>query len=86
MRRKGRQIIYKTPEEIELIRQSCLLVCKTLAHVGSMLRPGMTGAEADEAFEEYFERDPKKGQVALGADHLKAGRLDEARTVGLTED
>ncbi|MCB0635268.1 MAG: type I methionyl aminopeptidase [Lewinella sp.] len=54
MRRKGRQIIYKTPEEIELIRASCLLVCKTLAHVGAMLRPGMTGAEADEAAETFI--------------------------------
>lgn len=36
------------------------------------------GREADAAFEEYFERDPDKGIVALGAQHLKAGRKDEA--------
>lgn len=36
------------------------------------------GREADAAFEEYFERDPDKGVVALGAQHLKAGRKDEA--------
>lgn len=54
MRRKGRQIIYKTPEEIELIRESCLLVCKTLAYVGSMLKPGMTGEEIDLKAEEFI--------------------------------
>lgn len=44
-------IYYKTPEEIELIRQSCLLVCKTLSHVGSILKPGMTGAVIDREAE-----------------------------------
>ena len=46
MSRKGRKMIFKTAEEIELIRENCLLVCKTLAYVGSMLKPGMTGEEA----------------------------------------
>ena len=27
---------------------------------------------------EYFDRDPETGEVAVGADHIKAGRLDEA--------
>ncbi|HQU58476.1 MAG: type I methionyl aminopeptidase [Phaeodactylibacter sp.] len=44
-------IIYKTDEEIEFIRQSCLLVCKTLAEVGSIIRPGMTGLQIDKAAE-----------------------------------
>lgn len=56
MRRKGRKIIYKTDEEIELIRQSCLLVSKTLAYVGSLLAPGINGAEVD-AKAETFIRD-----------------------------
>ncbi|HMQ47733.1 MAG TPA: type I methionyl aminopeptidase [Saprospiraceae bacterium] len=47
-------IFYKTAEEIELIRQSCLLVCKTLAHVGSIIRPGISGAEIDKAAEELI--------------------------------
>ena len=34
--------------------------------------------EADEAFEIYFEKDPSRGKVAIGADHMKSGRLDEA--------
>ncbi len=47
-------IYYKTDEEIELIRNSCLLVCKALARVGSMLRPGISGAEIDRAAEELI--------------------------------
>lgn len=51
-----------------------------LAHkkLGRALAALGRGAEADEAFMEYFERDPDTGEVAVGADHLKAGRLDEA--------
>lgn len=51
-----RKMEYKTPEEIELIRQSCLLVSKTLTEVGKMLKPGMTGLEID-TFAEEFIRD-----------------------------
>jgi methionyl aminopeptidase len=47
-------VYYKTDEEVELIRQNCLLVCKVLAHVGSMLRPGVSGAELDKAAEELI--------------------------------
>jgi methionyl aminopeptidase len=54
MRRKGRKIIYKTAEEIELIRASCMLVCKTLAYVGTLLRPGMTGEEIDTKAEAFI--------------------------------
>jgi methionyl aminopeptidase len=49
-----KMIIYKTDEEIELIRQSCLLVSKSLALVGSMIKPGMTGADIDKAAEELI--------------------------------
>jgi len=44
----------KTDEEIELIRASCILVCKTIAHVGSMLRPGITGIELDREAETFI--------------------------------
>jgi methionyl aminopeptidase len=47
-------IFYKTDEEIELIRESCLLVCKTLAHVASIIRPGISGYEIDKAAEELI--------------------------------
>lgn len=45
---------YKTPEEIELSRAACLLVCKTLTEVGKMLRPGLTGKEIDTFAEEFI--------------------------------
>lgn len=40
-------IFYKTEEEIELIRQSCLLVCKALTHVAGLIRPGISGERLD---------------------------------------
>lgn len=47
-------IFYKTDEEVEIIRENCILVCKTLALVGSMLKPGITGAVLDAAAEEFI--------------------------------
>jgi methionyl aminopeptidase len=47
-------IYYKTIEEVELIRKSCLLVCKTLALVGSLLGPGVTGKELDNQAEQLI--------------------------------
>lgn len=44
-------IFYKTEEEIELIRQSSVLVCKALAHVASLIRPGVTGLYLDKEAE-----------------------------------
>ncbi len=48
-------VYYKTDEEVELIKQSCLLVCKALAHVASLIRPGVTGLEMDRAAEELIK-------------------------------
>ena len=36
-------MIFKTSEEVELIRQSCLLVSKALGRVAEIIRPGVTG-------------------------------------------
>ncbi len=44
-------VFYKTQEEIELIRKNCLLVCKALTEVASIIRPGISGAEIDKAAE-----------------------------------
>lgn len=54
-----------------------------LAHkkLGRALAAIGRGSEADEAFMEFFDRDPDKGEIAIAADHIKAGRTDEA--VGL---
>lgn len=47
-------IYYKTPEEIELIRESSLLVGKTLAEVASLIRPGITTLELDKTAEDFI--------------------------------
>lgn len=49
-----KEVLFKTKEEIEIIRQNCLLVCKTLAKVGELLKPGITGTEIDRAAEELI--------------------------------
>lgn len=52
----GSRFHYKTPEEIEIIRQSCLLVCETIAEVARHIKPGVTGLMLD-AIAETFIRD-----------------------------
>lgn len=47
----GSMVYYKTDEEVEFIRKSCLLVCDALAHVASIIRPGITAKEIDDAAE-----------------------------------
>jgi methionyl aminopeptidase len=46
-------LYYKTNEEIELIRESSLLVARTLAEVAKVIRPGITTLELDRIAEEY---------------------------------
>jgi methionyl aminopeptidase len=56
---KGVSKMYtKTNEEVELIRASCLLVSKTLALVGSLLKPGVSGKYIDSQAEQFI-RDHK---------------------------
>jgi methionyl aminopeptidase len=47
-------IHYKTPEEIALIRQSSLLVGRTLAAVAREIKPGMTTAAIDKVAETFI--------------------------------
>lgn len=47
-------LYYKTNEEIELIRESSLLVAKTLAEVAKAIRPGITTIELDRIAEEFI--------------------------------
>lgn len=47
-------IFYKTDEEIELIRESCLLVCKALTEVAKVIRPGISGQEIDTIAEQVI--------------------------------
>ena len=48
------KIYYKTDEEIELLRESSLLVGKTLAEVAKIIKPGVTTAALDKIAEEYI--------------------------------
>jgi len=48
------KIYLKTEDEIELIRQSSLLVGKTLAEVAKHIEPGVTTLELDKVAEEFI--------------------------------
>ena len=52
----AKKVFYKTSEEIECIRESCLLVCKTLALVAEKITPG-TRLEGLDRLAEEFIRD-----------------------------
>lgn len=47
-------IYLKTQEEIDKIRQSCLLVSSTLAEMAKMLKPGITGKALDAVAEQFI--------------------------------
>src|SRR4030095_3766290 len=49
---------YKSPQEIELMRESALLVGKTIAEVARIMRPGVTTAKLDKTADEFI-RDNK---------------------------
>lgn len=46
--------VLKTDDEVELIRQSSLLVGKTLAELAARIRPGVTTQELDRVAEEFI--------------------------------
>lgn len=58
-------ILIKTADEIELMRQSNMLVSKTLAEVGKFIQPGVTTEKLDQIAEEYI-RDHKAVPGFLG--------------------
>jgi len=45
---------YKTEEEIDLIRESSLLVARTHAEIAGMIKPGITTLSLDEIAEEFI--------------------------------
>ena len=53
----GRRVLIKTDEEVELLRESSLLVGKTLAAVAQRIRPGVTTLLELDAVAEEFIRD-----------------------------
>ena len=50
----GRRIRIKTYEEVELIRESSLLVGRTLAEVATLIKPGVTTLQLDTIAEEFI--------------------------------
>ena len=68
-------------EAVETFRKAVALAPEApLAHrkLGEALAALGQGEEADRHFEAFFDHDPASARVAEGADHLKAGRVDEA--------
>lgn len=51
---KRNMILYKTPAEIEIMRQAAQIVSRTLGKVAEMMRPGVTTLELDKMAEEYI--------------------------------
>lgn len=49
-----RKPIYKTEEEIELIRESSLLIGKTFAVLAPMIQPGVTTLQLDKVADEFI--------------------------------
>lgn len=49
------KIYYKSPEEVELIRESSLLVSKTLAEVAKVIKPGITTLSLDKLAYEFIK-------------------------------
>lgn len=47
-------LVYKSKEEIEIIRRNNLLVSKTLAEVAKHIKPGVTTLELDKRAEEFI--------------------------------
>jgi methionyl aminopeptidase len=47
-------IHYKSKEEVDLIKESCLLVSQTLEHVAYLLQPGISTKEIDDEAESFI--------------------------------
>ncbi len=47
-------IIYKTPEEIEIMREAAQIVSRTLGEIAKHIQPGVTPLELDKIAEDYI--------------------------------
>ncbi|MCB9194645.1 MAG: type I methionyl aminopeptidase [Flavobacteriales bacterium] len=81
-------IFYKTKEEIELLRESSLLVGKTLAEVAKLIKPGVTTAYLDKIAEEFIkDNNAKPGFKGLyGCPSTLLCSVNEAVVHGLPSD
>jgi len=79
------KVIYKTEEEIELIRESSLLVGKTLAEVAKLIKPGITTLELDKMAEEFIlDNNAKPGFKGMyGFPNTLCASLNEAVVHGI---
>ena len=48
-------VLYKSNEQVEMMRQSALLVSKTLTEVAGMLKPGITSLSIDKMIGEFIQ-------------------------------
>ncbi|SFU44044.1 methionyl aminopeptidase [Pustulibacterium marinum] len=81
-------IITKTPEEIELMRESALIVSKTLGMLAKELKPGVTTNQLDKKAEEFIrDHGAEPGFLGLyGCPSTLLTSVNEAVVHGLPTD
>jgi len=81
-------IILKSAEEIELMRQSALIVSKTLGMIAGLLKPGITTKHLDKVAEEFIrDHGAKPGFKGLyGCPSTLLTSVNEAVVHGLPTD
>lgn len=84
----GRRIRLKTDEEVELIRESSLLVGRTLAEVAALVKPGVTTLQLDAIAEEFIrDNGAEPGFKGYGGfPNTLCASLNEAVVHGIPND
>ena len=84
----GRRIRIKTDEEVELIRESSLLVGRTLAEVAALIKPGVSTLQLDAVAEEFIrDNGAKPGFKGYGGfPNTLCASLNEAVVHGIPND
>ena len=84
----GRRIRIKTEEEVELIRESSLLVGRTLAEVAALIKPGVTTLQLDTVAEEFIrDNGAEPGFKGYGGfPNTLCASLNEAVVHGIPND
>ena len=84
----GQRIRIKTDEEVELIRESSLLVGRTLAKVAALIKPGATTLQLDAVAEEFIrDNGAEPGFKGYGGfPNTLCASLNEAVVHGIPND
>ena len=84
----GRRIRIKSDEEVELIRESSLLVGRTLAEVAALIKPGVTTLKLDAVAEEFIrDNGAEPGFKGYGGfPNTLCASLNEAVVHGIPND